>query len=254
MDNPTVSGTPSWVVMATPDSAATLAFYGALFGWTADDESGGYTTLRLDGRDVAGMFQLPDEARRAGAASRWLVYIATDDIGDALNKVRPAGGSILAAAFDVPGSGRMAMVADATGAEFGLWEAWGEAGEALRGEPGTLTWAELYTRSRAASANFYGSAFGWDVEEVTAGDQAFVTCSLEGVPVAGMMPMSAAWGETPSHWMPYFSIADVDAAVTMVAGLGGEVAAEPHDTGSGRLAVVRDPLGALFFIVTEQTS
>ena len=34
-------------------------------------------------------------------------------------------------------------------------------------------------------------------------------------------------------------------------GLGGEVVSPPDDTGAGRLAVLRDPLGALFLVVAE---
>ena len=237
--------------MATPDAAKTVPFYSGLFGWTAPDSGSGYTILQLDGRDVAGLFELPDEAREAGAASRWLVYVSADDIGKRLERVRPAGGSILAAAFDVPGAGRMAMVADATGADFGLWEPWGHEGSAIMGQPGSLTWTELYTRSRAAAANFYNAVLDWDVESVQAGDETFISCSLEGTPVAGMMEIGAAWGDTPSHWIPYFAVADADGAAALADGLGGEVVSPPADTGAGRLAVVRDPLGALFIVVAE---
>lgn len=144
------------------------------------------------------------------------------------------------------------MVTDGTGAEFGLWEGWGHAGVAVTGEPGSLTWTELYTRSRAAASGFYSAVFDWVVEEVKAGEESFITCSLDGRPVAGMMQMSAAWGETPSHWMPYFAVTDADEAATLADGLGGEVPGAPHDTGAGRLAVLRDPLGALFFVVAEK--
>jgi predicted enzyme related to lactoylglutathione lyase len=237
--------------MATPDSSASAAFYGRLFGWRVSEPGGGYTTLQLDGLDVAGMFQLPDEAREAGAASRWLVYLATDDIGKQLDKVRPAGGRILTPAFDVPGAGRMAMVADATGAEFGLWEAWGHPGAAVTGKPGALTWIELLTRSRAAAAGFYTAVFDWEVQSVQAGDETFITCLRGGTPVAGMMQMSAAWGSTPSFWMPYFAVTDADAMASLAVTLGGELAMPPGDAAGRRLAVLRDPLGALFYVVTE---
>jgi hypothetical protein len=236
--------------MATPDAETSVAFYSRLFGWKVSGP-GGYTTLQLDGLDVAGMFQLPDEARQAGAAGRWLVYLATGDIGKQLDKIRPAGGTILSPAFDIPDAGRMAMVADATGADFGLWEAWGHPGAAVMGKPGSLTWTELLTRSRAAAASFYTAVFGWEVEAVQAGDETFITCSLNGTPVAGIMEMSAAWGDTPSFWMPYFAVSDTDAMASLAVTLGGEVATPPRDVGNGRLAVLRDPLGALFYIVTE---
>ena len=249
-DNPYPPGMPCWVVVATPDAVTTAAFYSRLFGWNATEGSAGFTTP--DGRDAAGLLQLPEAAREAGAPSRWLVYLATADINAALKKVGPAGGSILAPAFDVPGAGRMAVVTDATGAELGLWEAWGHPGVGAAGEPGALVWTELYTRSRAAASSFYSAVFDWVVEEVQAGQASFITCSLDGRPVAGMMQMSAAWGETPSHWMPYFGVADADEAASLAAGFGGEVRADPRDTGGGRIAVLRDPLGALFFVVAEE--
>jgi predicted enzyme related to lactoylglutathione lyase len=237
--------------MATPDFEASAAFYSRFFGWKLSDAGSGYTTLQLDGLDVAGMFQLPDAAREAGAASRWLVYLATEDIGKQLDKVRPAGGRILSPAFDIPDAGRMAMVADATGAEVGLWEAWGHPGAAVMGKPGSLTWTELLTRSRAAAASFYTAVFGWEVEAVQAGEESFITCSRDGTPVAGMMEMSAAWGDTPSFWMPYFAVEDPDAMASLAVSLGGEVAMAPGEVGNRRLAVLRDPLGALFYVVTE---
>ena len=51
-------GTPSWVDLGTSDLDASRAFYGELFGWTADEpgpveETGGYTMFRKDGKLVA---------------------------------------------------------------------------------------------------------------------------------------------------------------------------------------------------------
>jgi len=121
---------------------------------------------------------------------------------------------------------------------------------AVTGEPGSLTWAELRTRSRAAAAGFYEAVFGWDVQSVQAGAETFITCLLDGEPVAGMVELGAADGQTPSYWMPYFAVGDCDAAATLADGLGGEVCEAPHDAAGRRLAVLRDPLGALFYVVS----
>jgi predicted enzyme related to lactoylglutathione lyase len=45
-------GTPSWVDLASPDLAASAAFYSALFGWEAKDqgpEAGHYHMFEKDG-------------------------------------------------------------------------------------------------------------------------------------------------------------------------------------------------------------
>jgi hypothetical protein len=244
-------GTPCWVVLATPDAARTGPFYAGLFGWSAPAGDGGFDTVECDGREVAGVLPLPAEAAEAGAASRWIVYLATDDITHSLNAIHSTGGEILAPAFDVGDLGRMAVVADGTGAQFGLWEAGTHPGAEAMGEPGSLTWAELRTRSRASAAGFYEAVFGWEVQSVQAGAETFITCLLDEEPVAGMVELGAADGQTPSYWMPYFAVGDCDAAATLADGLGGEVCEEPHDAAGRRLAVLRDPLGALFFVVSE---
>ena len=114
------------------------------------------------------------------------------------------------------------------------------------GQVGSLTWAELRTRSRASAAGFYQAVFGWEVQSVQAGAETFITCLLDQDPVAGMVELGAADGETPSFWMPYFAVDDCDAAATLADGLGGEVCEAPHNAAGRRLAVLRDPLGAPF--------
>lgn len=68
--------------------------------------------------------------------------------------------------------------------------------------------------------------------------------------VGGMLQMTEAWGESPSHWMMYFQVADCDASAALAERLGGAVLFAPRDIPPvGRFAVVRDPQGAVFSIV-----
>ena len=68
-----LAGTPSWVDIGVPDTAAAAEFYGGLFGWTLQDmgpDAGGYGMFQLRGLDVAGVGpqQMPD------APPFWTVY------------------------------------------------------------------------------------------------------------------------------------------------------------------------------------
>jgi predicted enzyme related to lactoylglutathione lyase len=247
-------GTPCWVVLVTPDTGRTGPFYARLFGWSKPMPDTGFDTIDHRGDDVAGALQLPPEAGEAGAASRWLLYLATDDVGASLEKVRPSGGEILNPAFDVGGLGRMAMIADATGAHFGLWEAGTHPGAQATGRPGSLTWAELRTRSRASAAAFYEAVFGWDVQSVQAGAETYITCLVDTEPVAGMYELGAAEARSPSYWIPYFAVEDCDESAALAQEIGGEICEAPHDAAGHRLAVLRDPLGALFYIAAPQPS
>jgi predicted enzyme related to lactoylglutathione lyase len=63
------------------------------------------------------------------------------------------------------------------------------------------------------------------------------------------MPMPPGVG-APSHWLAYFSVADVDAAHAKAASLGANTHVPPMDIpGVARFAVLADPQGATFAIV-----
>jgi predicted enzyme related to lactoylglutathione lyase len=52
--------------------------------------------------------------------------------------------------------------------------------------------------------------------------------------------------EVPAHWLPYFTVADVDATTAVVQKLG-DVLMVPTSVPDGpRIAVLRDPQGAMF--------
>ena len=71
------AGAPCWVDLMSSDVEKSKAFYGELFGWTADEpnpEFGGYTNFRKDGEQVAGLMT----AQEAGMPDVWSVYLAVD--------------------------------------------------------------------------------------------------------------------------------------------------------------------------------
>jgi predicted enzyme related to lactoylglutathione lyase len=65
----------------------------------------------------------------------------------------------------------------------------------------------------------------------------------------GIATIPEAAGETvPPHWLPYFGVDSIEAALTAVRDGGGEVMAEPVEVPAGKLAVIADPQGAVFAI------
>jgi predicted enzyme related to lactoylglutathione lyase len=54
----------------------------------------------------------------------------------------------------------------------------------------------------------------------------------------------------PPHWGVYFSVDDTEAAMDKVKELGGQVLMGPMDVEPGKIAVVQDPQGAVFNIIT----
>src|SRR5688572_28621191 len=65
------------------DAAKAKSFYSALFGWEPKDMSmsdgAKYTLFRLHGEDIAGMYHMADDRKKAGVTPHWNAYLAVDD-------------------------------------------------------------------------------------------------------------------------------------------------------------------------------
>jgi predicted enzyme related to lactoylglutathione lyase len=245
-------GEPCWADVVTPDLDAAKAFYQALFGWECQGsgpEFGNYTMCLVDGRPVAGITPAPPSG--AGFPAMWNVYLASSDADTSAARAEQGGGKILMGPLEIPGSGRMMVGLDPAGAAFGVWQGTGHVGARITGEPGTMAWAEAYTRDAAATDVFYHSMFGYEQEQI--GDGAgfdYTVWSLGGPPVCGRLLMGDQFpAEMQPHWLAYFAVDDVDAAAERAAANGGTVNDGPFDSPHGRLAIVSDPQGALFSVI-----
>jgi predicted enzyme related to lactoylglutathione lyase len=114
--------------------------------------------------------------------------------------------------------------------------------------PGKFVWHDLLTTDPAAVEKFYGGLFGWTFEAQAGRQNPYKVARLAGVPVGGIVDVSARKAEVPaSIWLNYVSVPDVDKAAADVKGRNGKVLREPAEVGPyGRAAVVVDPQGALF--------
>ncbi|MBL9107425.1 MAG: VOC family protein [Myxococcales bacterium] len=246
-------GAPCWADLSTPDLQGAMRFYGPLLGWSFDEpvaEMGHYTMARVRGKMVAGLAPLMPEM---GFPPAWSLYMWTDDADATAARVADAGGKLIMPVMDIPGAGRMMFAFDSTGAAFGAWQPGNHRGSELYDEPGALCWAEVNTRDGAATDLFYKRVFGY-AEQKQIGDGKtfdYTVWQAGGEDVCGRMLMSSPeWpAEIPPHWMIYFDIADVDAACTRVAELGGKVCHGPFDSPHGRIAVINDPYGVTFSLI-----
>ncbi len=242
-------GRPCWVDLGTTDPAAAHAFYGELFGWTAEvdqrPEAGGYAQLANDGRVVAGVGPLFAE----GMPPAWTTYVASDDVDAIAVKVVAHGGAVLSEPFDVLDAGRMGVVADPGGAVFGVWQAKSHIGASLVNEPGSWSWNQLMTRDKAQAEAFYGAVFGWTFRSDPEWGEYWALGDGE---IAGMSEMDASFpAEVPAHWQTAFQSADADATAAQAVDLGATTAVPMHDMGpGGRMGALVDPQGAVFGILS----
>lgn len=248
-------GTPCWVSLMVHGLDATQEFYNALFGWEfvpGPQQLGPYVRALLDGREVAGIGQLPPDRHLPVA---WTTYLATDDADETAETIRCCGGTVAVGPLDAGEAGRMAICSDPSGAVFGVWQAERHHGAAAAGTHGTPVWNELLTYETSTVGKFYRTVFRYDVEPVVSADFDFLTLRLDGRPVASLHGVGTGLPrDRGAHWMTYFEVGDADAAAGLVTELGGRLLRPPWDDATGRLALVADPEGAVFTIVHSAPS
>lgn len=248
-------GTFCWVELATPDAEASKKFYSELLGLTWNDmpmsETMVYTMLQKDDRFVGAMFQIHEQMLAQGMHPHWVCYISTDDVEAATNRVRNAGGNVINEPFDVFTAGRMSVVADPTGATFGIWQAGEHIGAGLIHEPGSLGWNELYTTDTEAANTFYASVFGWDRSTHQVGPEAedYHEFKLGDVNVAGMIQIKPHWGEVPPNWGSYFCVEDIEASFQKAQELGAHVVVPVMQEANVRFCYMHDPQEVYFGLV-----
>ncbi|WP_426366680.1 VOC family protein [Streptomyces sp. E-08] len=249
---PRSPGTPCWVSLMVHGLDATQEFYNALFDWEfvpGPQQLGPYVRALLGGKEVAGIGQLPPDRHLRIA---WTPYLATEDADETAERIRCCGGTVAVGPLDAGEAGRLAICSDPAGAVFGVWQAEAHHGTVIAGPPGTPVWNELLTYETSSTGKFYRSVFGYEVEPVVSADHDYATLQVAGAPVASLHGVGDALPrDRGPHWMTYFEVADTDAATRLVLELGGQVLRPPREGTAGRLALVADPEGAVFTLVTS---
>jgi hypothetical protein len=125
---------------------------------------------------------------------------------------------------------------------------------------GRFMWHELMTPDPAAAKQFYQEVVGWGTSQwpgqAPDGAPADYTMWMAGeAPVGGLMnmPPDAAANGAPPNWLAYVAVPNVDETIAEATRRGGGVLM-PAVTmpGVGRFAVLRDPQGAVFAVITGE--
>jgi hypothetical protein len=246
-------GTFCWVELATTDQAAAKDFYGSLFGWEADDRPFGedvyYSMQMLDGKAAAAIAPQPQEQQAAGVPPLWNSYVSVVSADETAQRAGELGATVHAGPFDVMQAGRMAVIQDPQGAYFMLWERGETFGAEIVNEPGALVWNELSTPDMDGAASFYGDLFGWTTVPFEESPEPYLGIRNGERSNGGIRGLNEPM---PPNWLVYFGVPEIDAAVARVGELGGGTIVAPMDIGVAKIAVVRDPQGAVFALYAGQ--
>ncbi len=116
---------------------------------------------------------------------------------------------------------------------------------------GAFGWSELMTTDAKAATEFYGGLFGWKIDTMDMGQGPYHVVKVGEAAIGGIMKSPPDAGPMPPMWGVYVTVNDADATVKKATGLGAKVVNGPFDIpGVGRMAVLQDPQGAVFNVIT----
>ncbi len=115
------AGSFLWDELIVSHSGRAKNFYGKVIGWGTrpmDGRSkGAYDLFTHNGHDCGGLFPKGG----TGMPSCWMTYVGVADVDKAAAQAQSLGATIVKPPFDVPGIGRIAILADPTGAALGIY-------------------------------------------------------------------------------------------------------------------------------------
>ena len=119
---------------------------------------------------------------------------------------------------------------------------------------GGFIWYELMTGDAERAKAFYEAVVGWSFGEPVAEFNGYrVIGRPDGGSVGGVLPISddmANHGTRPG-WLGYIHVGDVDRTVAAIEAAGGKTWMAAMDIPSvGRVALLSDPQGAPFYVMT----
>lgn len=208
--------------LRTTDVPGARAFYAAVLG-----------------RDDLDIGPLPAQAAARGAPAHWLGHVAVDDVEATMARLVTAGAQRLGPTRPADGH-VVAGLRDPLGAVL-----------AVTSRPDArdpaIAWHELHTTDHRRAAALYADQFGWRLTGTTdlgdpLGEYQRFSFTPDG-PDHGGMVSSARLPGVHTHWLPHFTIPDLDRATATITRLGGRVihVAPPF-------ATCEDPQGAAFAI------
>ena len=253
-------GTFSWVDVASTDLDGATAFYEGLLGWDHVDAPIGdgavYRMFGLRGKNVAAGAELRDEERSHGIPPHWNNYVTVTSADDTAARVSELGGNLMMDPFDVFDSGRMAVFTDPTGAVLCVWEPRAHIGAELVNDPGCLTWNELSTTDVDRAKGFYADLFGWSYEDVGTDEMPYTTIRNGDRMNGGIRPWEtqeqqsgrAAQLDSLLHVGRPRSQRHADRRARRQVMVGPMAILQ-----GSRIAVARDPQGAVFALFEGET-
>jgi uncharacterized protein len=236
-----------WHGCISTNPEASKSFYTEVLGWgvkTAQMGDSTSTFFSAAGTDFAHLAPPP----MAGVPSHWNNHLRVDDVDASTAKAVAQGGKQLVPGTNIP-PGRFSVVASPSGATFSLFREASATAAHHPGAEGSVHWVELHSKDVAADLKWLTSTFGFTTEEMAMPTGAYTILKSGDEARGGVM--AGQEEKAPSMWLTWFSVKNVDDTVKRAGTKGGEVLVPIFDVPAiGRMAIVRDPAGGVFGVIT----
>jgi hypothetical protein len=253
-----MAGRPIWYELMTPDPGAVAPFYKATLGWdiqgqgTETPSGHPYWMIgRADGGHAGGVILLTPEMQMSGGTAAWIPYFDVDDVDATVETARSLGAQVWLPPMTMD-VGTMAMLGDPQGASFYVMDPVpppdqpdAQSDVFQSKTPGHCWWNELETTDEPGATGFYTGLFGWGAEQTMPmgdnGDYRFIEAG--GEQIGAINPWMADYMTV--GWLPYFGVADIDAARAAAEANAGTIKQDVHEVPGGDfIFMATDPAGA----------
>jgi predicted enzyme related to lactoylglutathione lyase len=240
-----------WINILTADLPQAKAFFEKVLGWTYFDMGGIGYGIRVDGKDMGGMFDLHGPNTPPGTPPVVGVMLKVEDADRTAERVKALGGEVKMV-MDVFDAGRMAVCHDPDGANFDVWQPRKEPGTTVDDQrPGAFSWSECIAMDVPRARKFYCDLFGWTFDTKQMPGFEYTMFMLDGEYVGGMMPLMPEMGPLPAHWGTYFTVENVDETARIAVAAGGTITMPLMDIpDTGRMVGIASPQGVHFYAIT----
>lgn len=258
-----------WAELTTPDPDTAAEFYTSLFDWTVtmDDTGPGlprgafFLPDAASGtlaNSVAGLQPMSEWQQQQGKSARWTPFLHTPDVVAMTERAQFHGATLVEPAMPARGDGWRALLADPTGATYGIWEPADDRSPTPSSAPtGALVWSELQTTDPYAARDYYGELMAWSTDDPNENPD-FIADDLcflrNGAPLARLRAVRPSDVPDAPRWLPGFSVDSLADTTERARDLGATVSDVPAaiEDEQPLVALLTDPAGAACLLVEPQ--
>ena len=112
---------------------------------------------------------------------------------------------------------------------------------------GDITWRDLTVKNAVKVRDFYAAVAGWKFTGLDMGgyEDFCMNRPGDGETVAGICHARGENIGLPAQWLTYINVADLKRSLAGCGKNGGKVIYPTRSMGGGKMAVIRDPAGAV---------